>query len=67
MRKGHYEVMDAVASMIGATIGIGVMMLVLWRDHDHGRRTTDYVRGWQLTDDGSAQKVTLPGMAGFER
>ena len=28
-RKGHYEVMDAVVSMIGAAIGIGVMMLVL--------------------------------------
>jgi len=29
MRKGHYEVMDAVASMIGASLGIGVMILVL--------------------------------------
>ena len=27
-RKGHYEVMDAVASMMGAVIGIGVLILL---------------------------------------
>jgi len=26
--KGHYEVMDAVAAVIGATIGIGIVVLI---------------------------------------
>jgi len=26
--KGHYDVMDAVASVVGATLGIGVVLLI---------------------------------------
>ncbi len=29
-RKGHYEIMDAVAAIIGGLIGMGVVLLAQW-------------------------------------